>query len=46
VGGVTTRYLIDDLNLTGFPQVPEELVSGGLRCGRELRSIIPSSPAI
>jgi RHS repeat-associated protein len=29
VGGVTTRYLVDDLNPTGYPQVVEEL-SGSL----------------
>jgi RHS repeat-associated protein len=28
VGGVTTRYLIDDLNPTGYAQVIEELVDG------------------
>jgi RHS repeat-associated protein len=28
VGGVTTRYLIDDLNETGYSQVVEELVGG------------------
>jgi RHS repeat-associated protein len=28
VNGVTTRYLIDDLNPTGLPQVVEELVNG------------------
>jgi RHS repeat-associated protein len=27
-GGVTTRYLIDDLNPTGYAQVVEELVNG------------------
>ena len=29
VSGVTTRYLIDDLNPTGYPQVVEELSSSG-----------------
>jgi hypothetical protein len=29
VNGVTTRYLIDDLNPTGFPQVMDELNSSG-----------------
>jgi RHS repeat-associated protein len=28
VGGVTTRYLVDDLNPTGYAQVVEELVNG------------------
>ena len=28
VGGVTTRYLVDDLNPTGFAQVVEEIVGG------------------
>ncbi|MET0645080.1 MAG: RHS repeat-associated core domain-containing protein [Pyrinomonadaceae bacterium] len=28
VGGVTTRYLVDDLNPTGYAQVVEELVGG------------------
>jgi RHS repeat-associated protein len=28
VGGVTTRYLVDDRNLTGFAQVLEEIVAG------------------
>ena len=28
VGGVTTRYLIDDMNPTGYSQVVEELVNG------------------
>jgi len=28
VSGVTTRYLIDDLNPTGFPQVVDELTNG------------------
>jgi YD repeat-containing protein len=27
-GGVTTRYLVDDLNATGFSQVLEEVVNG------------------
>ncbi|HKG98482.1 MAG TPA: RHS repeat-associated core domain-containing protein, partial [Pyrinomonadaceae bacterium] len=27
-GGVTTRYLVDDLNATGYSQVLEELVNG------------------
>ena len=31
VGGVTTRYLIDDLNPTGSAQVVEEVVSGQVR---------------
>jgi RHS repeat-associated protein len=30
VAGVTTRYLVDDLNPTGFPQVVEELVNGAV----------------
>lgn len=29
VSGVTTRYLVDDLNPTGYAQVVEELSSGG-----------------
>ncbi len=29
VGGVTTRYLVDDLNPTGYPQVVEELTGSG-----------------
>jgi len=29
VSGVTTRYLIDDLNPTGYPQVVEELSANG-----------------
>jgi RHS repeat-associated protein len=28
VGGVTTKYLVDDLNPTGYSQVVEELVNG------------------
>jgi len=28
VGGVTTRYLVDDVNPTGLPQVVEETVNG------------------
>jgi RHS repeat-associated protein len=28
VGGITTRYLIDDLNATGYSQVIEEVVDG------------------
>lgn len=28
VGGVTTRYLVDDLNPTGYSQVVEEIVNG------------------
>ena len=28
VGGVTTRYLVDDRNLTGYAQVLEEVVTG------------------
>ena len=27
VGGVTTQYLVDDLNPTGLPQVVEEVVN-------------------
>jgi RHS repeat-associated protein len=30
VGGVTTRYLVDDLNPTGLPQVVDELVGGAV----------------
>ena len=30
VGGVITRYLVDDLNPTGYAQVVEELVSGSV----------------
>ncbi len=30
VNGVTTKYLVDDLNPTGFPQVVEELVNGAV----------------
>ena len=29
VGGVTTRYLVDDLNPTGYLQVLEEVVGWG-----------------
>jgi len=28
MGGVTTRYLVDDLNPTGYAQVVEEVVGG------------------
>ena len=28
VSGVVTRYLVDDLNPTGYPQVVDELTSG------------------
>ena len=28
VNGVITRYLVDDLNPTGYPQVVDELTSG------------------
>ncbi len=31
VNGATTRYLVDDLNPTGFPQVAEELVNGAVQ---------------
>jgi RHS repeat-associated protein len=30
-GGVTTRYLVDDLNPTGYSQVVEELVGGAVQ---------------
>ncbi len=30
VGGVTTSYLVDDLNPTGYPQVVEELTGGSV----------------
>jgi RHS repeat-associated protein len=30
VGGVTTQYLVDDLNPTGLPQVVEEVVNGAV----------------
>ena len=30
VNGVTTYYLVDDLNPTGYPQVVEELVGGAV----------------
>jgi RHS repeat-associated protein len=30
VGGVTTQYLVDGLNPTGYPQVVEELVNGAV----------------
>jgi RHS repeat-associated protein len=30
VGGVTTRYLVDDLNPTGYAQVVEEIVGGSV----------------
>jgi RHS repeat-associated protein len=30
VGGVTTRYLVDDLNPTGYAQVAEEVVGGAV----------------
>ena len=30
-GGVTTRYLVDDLNPTGYAQVVEELVGGAVQ---------------
>jgi RHS repeat-associated protein len=30
VNGVTTQYLVDDLNPTGYPQVVEELVGGAV----------------
>jgi len=30
VSGVTTRYLVDDLNPTGYPQVVEELTNGAV----------------
>lgn len=31
VAGVTTHFLVDDLNPTGYAQVVEELVNGGVR---------------
>jgi RHS repeat-associated protein len=31
VGGATTRFLVDDLNPTGYAQVVEELVSGAVQ---------------
>jgi RHS repeat-associated protein len=31
VGGVTTKYLVDDLNPTGYSQVVEELVDGNVQ---------------
>ena len=30
VGGMTTQYLVDDLNPTGYAQVDEELVDGSV----------------
>ena len=30
VGGVTTKYLVDDLTPTGYAQVAEETVSGSV----------------
>ncbi len=30
VNGVVTRYLVDDLNPTGYPQVVDELTSGAV----------------
>jgi hypothetical protein len=30
-GGVTTQYLVDDLNPTGLPQVVEEVVNGAVQ---------------
>jgi len=30
VGGITTQYLVDDLNPTGLPQVVEEVVNGAV----------------
>lgn len=30
-GGTTTRYLVDDLNLTGYTQVVEELAGSGVQ---------------
>ncbi len=30
VGGVTTKYLVDTLNPTGYAQVMDELVSGSV----------------
>jgi len=30
INGATTRYLVDDLNPTGYPQVVEELVNGAV----------------
>src|SRR6185295_5612139 len=31
VGGVTTRYLVDTNNLTGYAQVAEEIVGGSVQ---------------
>src|ERR1019366_9190901 len=31
VGGATTRYLVDDRNLTGYAQVLEEIVGGAVQ---------------
>ena len=31
VGGVTTNYLVDDRNLTGYAQVLEEIVGGAVQ---------------
>jgi hypothetical protein len=31
LSGLTTRYLVDDLNPTGYAQVVEEVVSGAVR---------------
>jgi RHS repeat-associated protein len=33
VGGVTTKYLVDDLNPTGFAQVMEEISGGAVQVG-------------
>jgi hypothetical protein len=30
VNGVTTEYLVDDLNPTGYPQLIEELIGGAV----------------
>ncbi|MGH9742017.1 MAG: hypothetical protein ACRD51_06655 [Candidatus Acidiferrum sp.] len=35
VAGVTTTYLVDTLNLTGYPQVVNENITGGAADNRE-----------
>jgi len=40
VGGVTTQYLVDDLNPTGLPQVAEEVVNETVQRIRQTNPVL------
>jgi RHS repeat-associated protein len=42
VGGVTTQYLVDDLNPTGYPQVVEEVSGGAVQARYTYGNVIVS----